>query len=62
MHQRTTELIQLMEEHQLNIKTVAEMMGVARSTVKVWRCATGLNIPAAKLELLRMKVAAQKTA
>lgn len=62
MHERTIELIKLMEENQLSIKSVAELMGVARSTVKVWRCATGLNIPAAKLELLRLKVAAQKTA
>lgn len=61
MQDRTQEFLSFCEEKQLTIKQVMEMTGAAYNTVILWRCATNdRHIPAAKFELLRLRVAASE--
>lgn len=63
MHQRNIELTRFMEENTLTPQDVAELTGVNVNTVYMWRASNGLRvIPATKLELLKLKTAAKKTA
>lgn len=61
MTKRYIELIDLMEANALSIADVMNITGNARPTVKMWRTANGKQIPAAKLELLKMKIESRKT-
>lgn len=51
-------LRQLKEEHGLTINDIREMTSASRSIVYAW-LADDRNMPAAKLELLEIKLAAQ---
>ncbi len=54
---RTEELLKIMAERQLSYQDVMELTGAAHNTVRLWRVKTnGRHIPAAKLELLKLKL------
>ena len=60
MHDRTTELRQLMLERELSIEDVACLLNRTRQTVWSWRCRTGGRpIPVHALDLLKSKLAKQ---
>lgn len=56
---RTDELNSIMKEQVLTEQDVAAMLSVRLNTVQIWRCKNSTMIPAAKLELLKLKVAAK---
>lgn len=56
---RTDELINIMKESNLSSQDVATLLEVRINTVEVWRCKYKTQIPAAKLELLKLKIAAK---
>ncbi len=55
---RTEQLIQIMKDRNLSAQDVATLLDVRLNTVEVWRCKNTTQIPAAKLELLKLKTAA----
>ena len=60
MGKENERLIELMGQHGLTIKEVAELLYVAEQTVKSWRAEDGAvhyrNIPKAYVELLEIKL------
>lgn len=56
---RTDELNSIMKEQDLTEQAVATLLSVRLNTVQIWRCKNSTMIPAAKLELLKLKVAAK---
>lgn len=49
-------LIRLMDEYDLKARQVAQLLGVAYMTVRIWRTLNAKQIPDSKLELLRLKL------
>ena len=49
-------LISLMDEYNLKARQVAQLLGVAYMTVRIWRTLNAKQIPDSKLELLRLKL------
>jgi len=56
MKRNQQELMDVMYKNKLNAPAVANLLGVMPNTVRVWRCATGMEMPSAKLELLKLKL------
>lgn len=56
MKKNRQELISLMSDKTMKCKDIAKLLSVKTSTVKVWRCKIGVDIPDIKLELLKHKV------
>ena len=60
MGKENERLVELMREHQLSLKQVAELLYVSEPTVKSWRAVDGAsnyrNIPKAYIELLEIKL------
>lgn len=56
---RTDQLNSIMKDNNLTEQAVAEMLAVRLNTVQIWRCKNSTLIPAAKLELLKLKIAAK---
>lgn len=57
MNTRTQQLRQLMRQHNLSVKQVAEMLNRTEQTVRIWLCKTenSKTIPQQLLELLELK-------
>lgn len=49
-------LISLMDEYNLKARQVAQLLGVAYMTVRIWRTLNAKQIPDSKLELLKLKL------
>jgi hypothetical protein len=65
MDDRNEELRQLMRANKLKVRDVAALLGRQPITVRIWLCEgpkTDRVIPAETLELLKLKLAAQRTA
>lgn len=56
---RTDVLNVIMKDMGLTEQAVADLLSVRLNTVQIWRCKNSTMIPAAKLELLKLKVAAK---
>jgi hypothetical protein len=60
MGEENKRLVELMREHQLSLKQVAELLYVAEQTVKSWRAPDDAihyrNTPKAYIELLEIKL------
>lgn len=56
MKHNQQELMDLMYHNKLKAKDVADMLYCKANTVRVWRCNTGLIMPDAKMELLKLKL------
>jgi hypothetical protein len=65
MDDRNEELRDIMRANKLKVRDVAKMLGRAQVTVRIWLCQgpkSSREIPAETLELLKLKLAAQRTA
>lgn len=60
-HPRTEKLIQLMDEHNVDVTYVAETMNRSLKTVYCWRAQSPAPISATMLELLELKLAVKST-
>jgi DNA-binding transcriptional regulator YiaG len=56
MNERTKRLLELMEQHRLEVADVAEILGRAPQTVRIWRSDNQV-IPADALKLLELLIA-----
>jgi transcriptional regulator with XRE-family HTH domain len=55
MNERTQRLLELMEQHRLEVADVAEILGRAPQTVRIWRCDNQV-IPADALRVLELTI------
>lgn len=65
MEDRNEELRKIMRDHGLKTRDVAKLLGREPITVRIWLCQgekTTRVIPAETLELLKLKLAAQRAA
>lgn len=53
-------LIELMDGHGLSIADVERILGKSNQTIRIWRAASGQNIPDSQLRLLETRVCALK--
>jgi excinuclease UvrABC helicase subunit UvrB len=62
IHERTTRLLDFMEQHQLSITDVSKMLGRSNQTVRIWRSDNARKqvIPEHSFRLLELTVAAAK--
>jgi uncharacterized protein YjcR len=60
MKRNQQELMDVMYHHRLSATQVADLLYCKPNTVRVWRCETGMSMPDAKLELLKLKLKANQ--
>ncbi len=60
MKRNQKELMDVMYHNRLSATNVADLLYCKPNTVRVWRCETGMSMPDAKLELLKLKLEAKK--
>ena len=56
MKRNQKELMDVMYHNRLSTTNVADLLYCKPNTVRVWRCKTGISMPDAKLELLKLKL------